>query len=97
MSTAAILRMPSLESCGRQLRGELASTPHPVQVDRSSNWVLEDPLEPRNSAGRLVLSVLGVAERTAPCKGMSHVVRARRHNFYRQRPTFAVKTRLLDA
>ena len=57
MSETAILRMPSLESCGRQLRGELASTPHPVQVDRSSNWVLEDPLEPRNPAGRLVLSV----------------------------------------
>ena len=59
MSAAAILRMPSLESCGRQLRGKLASTPHPVQVDKPSNWVLVGPFAPRNPAGRPVLSVLG--------------------------------------
>ena len=39
----------------------------------------------------------GVARRTAPWKGTVPLVRARRHNFYRQRLRLAEQTRLLDA
>ena len=55
------------------------------------------PRAPKPRRPARSVRALGVAERTAPWKGMSPLVRARRHNFYRQRLTLAEKTRLLDA